>query len=509
MPFNQWKKESNNTSKVVVLSIQTLGKEIVAYTQEQVAQVVKENTSKFEGVKNGNTGITLAAALKSPFVVFCNDNDKENESANSLLKDNIGNNGLIVLTGHGQQKKKFLEGNYVDKPVKRDIKEIVKKIVNAGLKPGDHITIMLMACHAAFGEKESFAQALSKEFADNKISTTIIGSTIGVKRFGMKALQNNCISFDGSVGMEKDYVRVVKTRFQDEQFNFTTIEEAPEQQIKISEKGLHFTNKNKTKNEDLKQFGASKLLVIDAINQINSIVREADLIRLIGDKSKKDAQLKKIADIKNRSDILQALEKLQGDDNGFWGYINSSSEKINSLSEQQLKTFNDSIERIQQKFKKDISVLSLNLVKLKVNNLQKIEDKDIKTLSENLLSLQENLFKKLTINSTVTDLNEALTAFNKDCLKHVDVANKIMGHGWLYKSIEIVIKAILAVFAGIGMSLGMIVGRGWLNAEDRKSFKNQFCLFNQTPANKQIESFEKEREKLNNDLENMSLFSKI
>ncbi|HAT8674861.1 TPA: hypothetical protein JBA06_14530 [Legionella pneumophila] len=74
----------------------------------------------------------------------------------------------------------------------------------------------------------------------------------------------------------------------------------------------------------------------------------------------------------------------------------------------------------------------------------------------------------------------------------MEKADKVMGHGWLYKSVEVVVKAIVGLLAGIGMLIGAAFGQGLAKSEHRQAFKETFFSFKETQANKTLSDFKSE-----------------
>lgn len=110
-------------------------------------------------------------------------------------------------------------------------------------------------------------------------------------------------------------------------------------------------------------------------------------------------------------------------------------------------------------------------------------------LYKTLFEAQKIFFSQLSPASDSTKINRSLTNFRKICEQNVKDADKIMGHGWLYRTAEILIKAIVGLFAAIGMTVGVIAGQGLLKSEHRQAFKNTFFTFNQTDSTKALNTF--------------------
>ncbi|MFC3908311.1 hypothetical protein ACFORL_04385 [Legionella dresdenensis] len=105
---------------------------------------------------------------------------------------------------------------------------------------------------------------------------------------------------------------------------------------------------------------------------------------------------------------------------------------------------------------------------------------------------QEQFFESLTPQSKENEVIAAIAGFRKFCKQNIKSADKIMGHGWLYRAVEVLIKAVVGLFAGLGMVLGAVVGQGLAKSEHRKQFANTFFALNQTPASQALDKFQKE-----------------
>ena len=85
-----------------------------------------------------------------------------------------------------------------------------------------------------------------------------------------------------------------------------------------------------------------------------------------------------------------------------------------------------------------------------------------------------------------------MTDFRKTCADNIKIADKIMGHGWLYRAAEVLIKAVVGLFAGIGMILGSVLGQGLAKLEHREKFAQTFFTLNQNESSKALTEFKQE-----------------
>lgn len=113
-------------------------------------------------------------------------------------------------------------------------------------------------------------------------------------------------------------------------------------------------------------------------------------------------------------------------------------------------------------------------------------------LFDTLSIKQEEFFKELKTNLTEEEITAKIASFRKICEKNVKIADKIMGHGWLYRTAEVLIKAIVGLFAGIGMILGSVLGQGLASSEHREKFANTFFTLNQNKQSQALNTFKQE-----------------
>lgn len=250
--WEQFKKKNESAPDLrAVFSLQTLDDKKVALTAEQVTSYGKLNQNSIKDPGDGHTGLALATALQTaPFVVLRSEGNRE--QATEVLSKHVGNDGLIVVTGHSSPDSNTISGNYgpnEEDPYKNQIKrgpaEIVSFAKEAGLKKGSHITIVLTICYGAKSiesPNSSFAHKLAKEFAEAGISTTIIASDKPVHRFGAGVIKDQQIEFSNNVGMEPDSVNVLFTDVDPTTLKRSTVVFKPHEAIKVTSNGLRFSN---------------------------------------------------------------------------------------------------------------------------------------------------------------------------------------------------------------------------------------------------------------------------
>ena len=165
--------------------------------------------------------------------------------------------------------------------------------------------------------------------------------------------------------------------------------------------------------------------------------------------------------------------------------ISSSSEFEHENS--RILEFNKNKEKIQYEFNRALDALKITLDSLNEND-DELKDRGDK-LFHQLTKGQETFFKNLKPTSKKDEIEREINSFRKMCADEVKIADKIMGHGWLYRTVEILIKAIGVLFAGIGMILGSVLGQGLVKPEHREKFVNTFFTLHQTKQSKALAEF--------------------
>ncbi|MDI9819399.1 MULTISPECIES: hypothetical protein [unclassified Legionella] len=252
----QWKKFKQQlngipTGQIAVISLQSLDKKKIALPADQIESYIKDNPG-LEKTGDGHTGFAMAKALHAPFVVLRSEGNRR--EANHVLSGHLKDNSLIVITGHGSPNGNTISGNYVDafddssehKPnhqIRREPAEIVSSSMEAGLKAGEHITILLSICYGALGTTgadNSFAHKLAREFAKHGVSTSIIASDKPVRRFGYQAIKEGQLHFNSTTGMDKKDVCLFFTKVNEPGNNPDIETFKPDETIQLSSKGLQF-----------------------------------------------------------------------------------------------------------------------------------------------------------------------------------------------------------------------------------------------------------------------------
>ncbi|MGX6643058.1 hypothetical protein [Legionella pneumophila] len=161
-------------------------------------------------------------------------------------------------------------------------------------------------------------------------------------------------------------------------------------------------------------------------------------------------------------------------------------DRLNHVINPNLVQYLRDLQKVQQGFERKLDTLKQRLER---NGASK---KDIDELHGELQAAEKELFSNIKFSSNEKAVESALQSFINNCNQHVEKADKIMGHGWLYKSVEVVVKAIVGLFAGIGMVIGAAFGQGLAKAEHRQAFKETFFSFKETQANKTLSDFKSE-----------------
>ena len=221
--------QQNQENKIAVLSTQSLDQQKIVLAQEEL-QNHAEKYPNLQKSGDGHTGFAMALALNAPFVVVRS--DKNRDESNTVLQKHIGDNGVIVITGHGCPSGKEIQGTYetlnnfffqvsntnnkTKNIIERTPKDIVSTTMGAGLKDGNHINVLLCICYGALSndsnKDDTFAHKLAKAFAIEGISSTILASDKPVLRFGTSAIQNNAITFNDKIGMAAKDMCVFDTK---------------------------------------------------------------------------------------------------------------------------------------------------------------------------------------------------------------------------------------------------------------------------------------------------------
>lgn len=161
--------------------------------------------------------------------------------------------------------------------------------------------------------------------------------------------------------------------------------------------------------------------------------------------------------------------------------------------------FESNKQKIQQSFCQKLNDLQRRVCKSYAkDSAEYVEGQRLYTT---LLNAQTELFTTLSLTAAPGINKAAIEKFSKTCDNNADAANKIMGHGWLYRAGEVLIKALTILFASAGMILGMFGGRGLLSGDDRSYFSNTFFAFNETQGSKSIHQFKEDVKEITNELD--------
>lgn len=253
--LQQQLNNSRPSQPTAVLSLQSLGAQKVALSAEEVQRRAATDRS-LQNVGEGHTGFAMAKALHAPFVVIRSEGN--DAVANAKLKNHVVNNGLIVVTGHGSVAGDSISGVYDDitqtdafkRQTSRGYQDVANSVIAAGLRSGEHITIVLSICYAAKGDasSDSFAKKLAVALASKGISSTIIASDVPVMRFGLTALQGDKIEFSKNVGMAAENVHVFTTKVQEPTNRVRVEVSKPNANIQLSSEGMSFVPTRKVQS---------------------------------------------------------------------------------------------------------------------------------------------------------------------------------------------------------------------------------------------------------------------
>lgn len=151
---------------------------------------------------------------------------------------------------------------------------------------------------------------------------------------------------------------------------------------------------------------------------------------------------------------------------------------LNSLDE----LFEWKIGIVQKRFLKELNALN--------QQLEIHDGEEAKKLNNRLLEEQSKFFKRLTPNLNNAERELLFSNFRQVCKENVEAADKLMGHGWLYRIAEVVFKSIAVIFIGLVMAVGSVIGQGLAKAEDRQRFSNYFFSLNQAEPSKALQQFQ-------------------
>ncbi|EHL31748.1 hypothetical protein [Legionella drancourtii] len=143
--------------------------------------------------------------------------------------------------------------------------------------------------------------------------------------------------------------------------------------------------------------------------------------------------------------------------------------------------------KIQQQF-----ITQLNVLDNKISAYAKKSSASYKKgqeLHQTLYTAQETFFSSLTPDASFERIQENIANFRKVCEQNVRDADRIMGHGWLYRIGEVLLKAVAGLYAGIGMVLGIIGGQGLANPQHRQAYRDSFLTLNQSTGSKALQEF--------------------
>ncbi len=152
-----------------------------------------------------------------------------------------------------------------------------------------------------------------------------------------------------------------------------------------------------------------------------------------------------------------------------------------------MKEFDDKKNKIQSEF-----IHQLNALDKKISDYSKKGSASYnkgKELCETLIDSQKSFFKAVTLDASSNSIQTNIANFRKICEQNVCDADRIMGHGWLYRIVEVILKTVAGLCAGIGMVLGIIGGQGLANPQHRQAYRDSFLILNQSKGTKALQEF--------------------
>ena len=165
--------------------------------------------------------------------------------------------------------------------------------------------------------------------------------------------------------------------------------------------------------------------------------------------------------------------------------------KVKQAVQDRLKQFENDKGKIQSQFIAQLTKFKTELDSDKTKRSPSTIAKG-NELYQTLLSAQQKFFASFTLSSTPGEVAYSIKKFKEICATNVKQADSIMGHGWLYRGFEVLIKAVVGLFAAIGMTLGTLAGQGLYKADHREAFKTTFFTLNKTNLTKALEDIRKE-----------------
>ncbi|MBL7480518.1 hypothetical protein [Legionella bononiensis] len=481
--WNQFKlsNELAHNGTIVVLSTQSLDKKKIALTAKEVQSHAQQNPG-LQKSGDGHTGFAMAAVSNAPFAVLRSQENRE--EANNKLKDHIGDNGLIVVTGHGSQVGNAVSGTYInidfqqetrpdDEKIERSPHDIVSSAMESGLKSGNSVTILLCICYGALDSHRngtSFAHKLVREFAKQGISTTILATDQPFIRFGANVIIDNKITFNERVGMAAKDVHFITAKVHGPDSNPVITVFKPNESIQLSSKGIEFKNPN-------------QLLLDQHLQQKK--VEEQRLQKL----AEEQLRIQKQIEEEQRLQKLADQQQLQNhsEDLLVTGHEESKVKKPieNKGDQQRNRTTTREKSPQERSFNKQLKLL-LNKgsdFKLRRDRVDQIQHKGTFHALNEAYNAVLKLHQALKTDGDVYFANpttETYSIFKANCDRHIKEAHKILDvhRGWSEFLINLAIGIITA-------GLGLIV-KGGINL----AFNRSFFYVHQTDSSKQLDEIE-------------------
>lgn len=274
--------EEKVAPRVLVLSTQdpNMG-DSNKYSVEQArvltAQQISAEKSKIGGgVGDGRSSLAIAELTGGTFAVVRSEDNRKELKHNPVMRNAIGNNGWLVITGHGAAGFGETSGDYISgvkpsspdklkaalqdelgvsgplrgskKSITREAKDFVETAMLSGLGAGMHVNVLLSICHGAQesapGRADSFAHQLAQEFLNRGVTVKIVASEGIVHRYGFdKTAGRDQIPFDNGSRDIKNNVTNVRVFTTDTRGKITVAK--ADQEFKIGKQGMGFANELK------------------------------------------------------------------------------------------------------------------------------------------------------------------------------------------------------------------------------------------------------------------------
>jgi hypothetical protein len=127
-------------------------------------------------------------------------------------------------------------------------------------------------------------------------------------------------------------------------------------------------------------------------------------------------------------------------------------------------------------------------------------DDKAEAILSTLDNAQGQLFEGLKATSTREEIQQLFSDFTGAVKDYVSDVDRVMGHGYLYKAAEVTLKAVVGLFAALGMAVGGLitavtagfVKAGVGNEGHRQAFAGTFFSMNKTDSQQAARAFKDE-----------------